>query len=179
MADRHVATSANPGTDVDALGGGGTTSPLTTNGDVWIYSATDARLPVGSTGQVLTVAAGLPAWRSLPWASHTSTGVQTTDATQTTCGTYTTASNSAVTIELLVTGLKSDFSASSGWKIYVTARNSGGTVTLEGGGAIIVGPTDPATTWSVTVDVSGADVRLRVTGAAATTVDWTARWIVG
>lgn len=78
-----------------------------------------------------------------------------------------------------MTGLKSDFSASSGWEITVTARNAGGTVTLEGGGAIIVGPTDTATSWSVTVDFSGADVRLRVTGAAATTIDWTARWIVG
>jgi len=158
---------------------GGTTSPLTTNGDLWFYSTTDARLPIGTTAQVLTVASGLPAWRSLPWATHTSTGVQTTDATQTTCGSYTTSSNSAVTIKLLVTALKSDFSASSGWELTVTARNAGGTVTLEGGGAIIVGPTDTGTAWSVTVDVSGADVRLRVTGAAATTVDWTARWIVG
>lgn len=34
-------------------GGGGTTSPLTTKGDIWGYSTTDARLPVGSNGQVL------------------------------------------------------------------------------------------------------------------------------
>lgn len=158
--------------------GGGTSSPLTTNGDLWMYSTTDARLAIGSTSQVLTVVAGLPAWRSLPWASHTSTSVQTTDATQTSCGTYTVPAG-AYTVELLVTGAKSDLSAACGWKLTVTVVNNSGTVSIVGGGALIVGPTDGATTWAVTVDVSGTSLRLRVTGAAATTIDWTARWIVG
>lgn len=35
-------------------GGGGLTSPLTTKGDVWVYGAADARLPVGSNTYVLT-----------------------------------------------------------------------------------------------------------------------------
>lgn len=33
---------------------GGTTSPLTTKGDLWAYSTTNARLPVGTDGEVLT-----------------------------------------------------------------------------------------------------------------------------
>src|SRR5690349_5693568 len=33
---------------------GGTASPLTTKGDVWGFSTTDARIPVGTNGQVLT-----------------------------------------------------------------------------------------------------------------------------
>jgi len=34
--------------------GGGLTSPLTTKGDLWTYTTTDARLGVGTNGQVLT-----------------------------------------------------------------------------------------------------------------------------
>jgi len=34
-------------------GGGGTTSPLTTKGDIWGYSSTNARVPVGSDNQIL------------------------------------------------------------------------------------------------------------------------------
>jgi hypothetical protein len=35
-------------------GGGGLTSPLTTKGDIWGYSSTDARIPVGTDTYVLT-----------------------------------------------------------------------------------------------------------------------------
>ena len=37
-----------------AVGGGGLSSPLTTKGDIWGYSTTNARVPVGTNGQVLT-----------------------------------------------------------------------------------------------------------------------------
>lgn len=35
-------------------GGGGSSSPLTTKGDIWGYNTADARIPVGTNGQVLT-----------------------------------------------------------------------------------------------------------------------------
>ena len=35
-------------------GGGGVVSPLTTKGDIWVYSNTNDRQPVGTNGQVLT-----------------------------------------------------------------------------------------------------------------------------
>lgn len=44
-------TTASNGT---GGGGGGSSSPLTTKGDIWGYSTLDARIPVGSDGQVLT-----------------------------------------------------------------------------------------------------------------------------
>ena len=37
-------------------------SPLTTNGDLLYYNSTNTRLPIGSTGQVLTVSGGEPTW---------------------------------------------------------------------------------------------------------------------
>jgi hypothetical protein len=43
------------GTSWTAVGGGGLSSPLTTKGDVWGYSTTDARIPVGANGTVLTM----------------------------------------------------------------------------------------------------------------------------
>jgi hypothetical protein len=38
---------------IQAYGGGGTASPLTTKGDIYTYTTVDARLPVGTNGQVL------------------------------------------------------------------------------------------------------------------------------
>lgn len=60
----------NTDTDMDFVWGAdsGFANPMTTTGDT-IYSSsgsTPARLGIGSTGQVLTVAAGLPSWSALP-----------------------------------------------------------------------------------------------------------------
>ena len=178
MADRHVATSAAPGTDVDALGGG--SSPLTTDGDLYARAAgVDARLPVGSSGQVLRVSGGLPAWASLPWLADASTGTTTADATQTTCGSYTVPNNAGVAIELRVHAERDDLTAGAAWTLRAHAINNAGTVAISGGVVDVDGPTGDAVSWSVTLDVSGTSVRLRVTGEAATDVSWTARWIVG
>jgi hypothetical protein len=56
----------------------GMTNPMTTTGDT-IYSSsgsTPARLGIGSTGQVLTVAAGVPSWAALPSSTPTFVGCQ-------------------------------------------------------------------------------------------------------
>lgn len=37
----------------DVIGGGGVVSPLTTKGDIWVYSSVDTRLPVGTDAFVL------------------------------------------------------------------------------------------------------------------------------
>lgn len=52
-------------------GGGGSTSPLTTKGDIWGYSTTDDRIPVGTNGQVLT--ADSTQTLGLKWAAGGST----------------------------------------------------------------------------------------------------------
>jgi hypothetical protein len=52
--------------------GGGLTSPLTTKGDVWGYSTTNARVAVGTNGQVLT--ADSTAATGVAWATAASGG---------------------------------------------------------------------------------------------------------
>ena len=64
---------------------------------------------------------------------------------------------------------QSDRSGQVAFEIRATVTNVGGTCTVRD---VVITPTDPATTWMVTVDESGADVRVRVTGAGGTTIDW-------
>lgn len=51
----------------------GATSPLTTKGDIWGYSTSDARIPIGTNGQVLT--ADSTQSLGLKWATTSSGGM--------------------------------------------------------------------------------------------------------
>jgi hypothetical protein len=68
----------NSNTDMDfkwVADAAGMTNPMTTTGDT-IYSSsgsTPARLGIGSTGQVLTVAGGVPSWAAAAAPSYTYT----------------------------------------------------------------------------------------------------------
>ena len=52
--------------------GGGSVSPLTTKGDLWGYSSADARIPVGSDGQVLVADSSVGL--GVKWASGGAAG---------------------------------------------------------------------------------------------------------
>jgi hypothetical protein len=52
------------------IGAAGSISPLTTKGDVYTFSTVDARLPVGTNGQVLT--ADSTQTTGLKWAAGVS-----------------------------------------------------------------------------------------------------------
>jgi hypothetical protein len=108
----------------------------------------------------------------------TPASASTTGATETTCGSYTLPTNTAVLIELTVRANRTDRTAGAMWGVRAHAINAAGTVTISGGDIAVDGPIGSAVTWSVTLDVSGTAVRLRVTGEAATDLTWTARWIV-
>jgi hypothetical protein len=102
--------------------------------------------------------------------------VQTTDATQTTCGTFTMADETLCAFDVIVTAAKRTTVDKGGrWKRSVVYRRTGGgTPTIVGS---LESGTDQETDagWDVTIDVSSNDVRVRVTGGIATTnVNWSA-----
>jgi hypothetical protein len=72
-----VCTSAGPGASPiwTVPAAGGSTSPLTTKGDLFTYSTAAARLPVGGDGQVLTANSASPT--GLGWSTITGTGTVT------------------------------------------------------------------------------------------------------
>lgn len=99
----------NSNTDMDfkwVADAAGMTNPMTTTGDT-IYSSsgsTPARLAIGTTGQVLTVAGGVPTWATAGGGSF-NTGYAYTSSTQnTTSSSYTDLST--VTSVTVTTGTK-------------------------------------------------------------------------
>lgn len=157
------------------------TLPLLTGNDIFVFEAHTQTL----TNKTLTspVLGGTP---SLSGASTSTTNnakgtatdvnpvnVQTTDATVTTLDSFTLANNTSVVVSWLVTAVKSDNTQAAGYAVSAVFRNNAGTVTQVGSTSVTVLGEDDSV-WDATADVSGTTVRLRVTGKAATTIQWTA-----
>lgn len=98
--------------------------------------------------------------------------VQTTDATQTTLDSFTSLSNSAVSVSWMVTAIKSDRSQAASYIVSAAFRNNGGTISQIG--STQVSGLEDDSNWAVAVDTSSGLIRLRVTGVAATTIQWVA-----
>ncbi len=99
--------------------------------------------------------------------------VQTTDATVTTLDSFTIASNSAVVVSWLVTAIKSDSSQAAAYSCSACFVNTAGTVGQVGTTTTtVIGESDSA--WDCTADNSTTTIRLRITGKAATTIQWAA-----
>jgi hypothetical protein len=83
-----LAKNSNTDMDFKWVADAGFSNPMTTTGDI-IYSSggsTPARLGIGSTGQVLNVAGGVPAWTT-PAGGKVLQVVQATTSTETTVST--------------------------------------------------------------------------------------------
>ena len=106
--------------------------------------------------------------------------VETTDATQTTLHNEGIVAETGVTIEATIQGREAAGGALFSQTLFFVVRNEGGTGSIS---TVTKAPATAAslgtvTGWSVTADVDTTPTpdewRLRVTGAAATTIDWTA-----
>lgn len=102
--------------------------------------------------------------------------VQTTDATVTTVASGTIASGVAVRIFAIVTARRSDVAGETGTYVLTAGgENIGGTTALVGSVATVDSGEDVAG-WNATIDFDDASDswRVRVTGEAAKTIQWTA-----
>lgn len=106
-----------------------------------------------------------------PWDDVAYATVQTTDATVTTCGTVVLPAGKTTRVEIVVVAYKTDGSQGASYKRAWTWRRTGDTVTAIGNQEGGVSQEDNAA-WDCTLDVSGTSARVRVTGAAATTIAW-------
>jgi len=125
----------NTNTDMDFVWGtdtAGMTNPMTTTGDT-IYSSsgsTPARLGIGSTGQILTVASGIPTW-----ATPTAVGRTLLSTTTLSGATTTVSSISQDYAELYIEIANLNPSANSNFRIAPNSvTNLGYTVAMSGGG---------------------------------------------
>jgi hypothetical protein len=98
--------------------------------------------------------------------------LQTADATQQTLLAYTMTDETLAAFDLVVTAARRTNVTKAGRfkRSVVYRRTGGGAPTIVG--AIETGTDQTTDAWLVTVDVSGNDVRVRVTGAAATGINW-------
>jgi hypothetical protein len=98
--------------------------------------------------------------------------VQTTDATVTSLATLTLLDENTYHARARVIGVESDGSNRASYEITVTAYRTGaGNATLQNTPTVLHAE-ESDNTWDVDFTVSGNDLRVSVTGVAATTIEW-------
>lgn len=96
----------------------------------------------------------------------------TTDATQTVAATFPTRTNHAYGVTAKITATETaDFDEQAFYVRFALFKNDGGTLALVGSIATTV-TIESTGGWDVTLDASGTDIRVLVTGAAATAITW-------
>ncbi len=103
-------------------------------------------------------------------AKRTTAAVQTTNDTVTSLFTFTLVDNTLYSFEATVIGRDAAGAERAYYVRAVRAHRQGGGATLGTVQTLVTDESDAA--WDCTWDVSSNDVRLRVTGKAATTINW-------
>jgi len=103
---------------------------------------------------------------------HESAEVQTTDATVTTLTSLTLEDENVYHVKVKATAVQSDGANRASYeKIITVFRTAAGSATIQGA-ITIIHEIESNASWDLTLDVSGNDLRVRVTGIAATTIEW-------
>lgn len=113
----------------------------------------------------------------MPWNfTETSRHVRTTDGTEPTCNSLKLPQSCVADVVAIVSAQSSSGDVKV-WHVMGAFKRVGmGLPALVGTVSNVVGPKGDvgATSWLVTLDASGDEVRVRVTGVLATTIDWAA-----
>ncbi len=104
--------------------------------------------------------------------------VQTTTATVTTIDSFTLSDNTTYNVEAWITGDVSSGANSAGYIVMATVKRTGGGAATLVGTANQIHVREDDAAWDATIDVTGNDCRVRVTGVAATTINWKCRMTV-
>ena len=168
---RYYATDATAGLELsECVHKGGATYAW----EVVSYGVTATGVAVAQAASATAglTALGGAAAADMPWSSTLAPSTaHTEDATTATLGSIPTTTDKGHALDLLVTAIQGDRSAQVAWRILATVTNAAGVCTVRD---VVVTPSDPGSAWTATVDVSGTNIRVRVTGAAATSLDWIA-----
>jgi hypothetical protein len=159
-------TSVSGSTGVSCSGSPGATCSLSSVGP-GASSYTNANITINAQGQVTAASSGASGAGA---RTSVNAQVQTTSASQTVLTTYAIPANSVVTIMTKITARQASSTSSAGWGVAGTYYNSSGTATLVGTNTTLW--SHNSTGWSVAYTVSGASVRMSVTGGAGATVNW-------
>lgn len=101
--------------------------------------------------------------------------VQTTNATVATLDAATLEAGTISMVRATVLA-RSTADTCNGYDLYAVVDQTGGTAALVG--SAFGTAREEAAGWDATIDCDAATVRIRVTGAAATTINWLANWSI-
>jgi len=159
--------------DADAVAGAiiGVTDGTTNGETMWMHTTLGA-ITLGSTSLTFAQTGGAGAAQR-----YTEATVTTTDATTTNISTIALASGDATAVRGFLIGTEPSSANSFAVNFFAAGKNNGGT-SAELAAEVKDTIDGAAGAWSFDIDVDDTTdtIRLRVTGAAATTVNWTVQY---
>jgi hypothetical protein len=138
---------------------------------IWQMTNTTA-VTVGSTNLTFAQVGGGSG------SGFTEATVQTTDATVTNIATIALASGEATVVHGFIIGTQGSSANSLAASFTAAGKNNGGTSAQLAAASITTIDGDGGNAWAVTIDVDDTTdaIRIRVTGQAATTINWTVKY---